>query len=251
MSAPTLAKADLSDSRITLNSPRPSRRATRKSSTPPWINSSRSSPNAKRIAKRTPPIRTRAPRRPPPSHADQKVRNANTTPQGPATAPANPNAKINFKSMEVDFGDVYSTNPVPGTFEFTSRYRGSHHRAGPHDLRLHLRQRSRTPQPRWEPGTASIDFTFTPAQKAGLQSKNIIVITNSEENRTISLTLKANYIPAVKTSSQTATFGRVEAGNIGQPESSSNRAIPISSSRTSISVTPRATTPGPTPNSSP
>ncbi|XHC24952.1 MAG: DUF1573 domain-containing protein [Phycisphaerales bacterium] len=152
------------------------------------------------------------------ARADQKVRNANTTPQGPATSPANPNAKINFKSMEVDFGDVYSTNPVPGTFEFTS--------AGTEDLII---EQVRTTcgctsanaaelrNSRWEPGTgASIDFTFTPAQKAGLQSKNIIVITNSEENRTISLTLKANYIPAVKTSSQTATFGRVEAGNIGQ-----------------------------------
>lgn len=152
------------------------------------------------------------------ARANQKLEQANLNPNAPATEPGNPNAMITFESLVFDFGDVYSTNPVPGTFRFTS--------TGTEDLVI---ERVRTTcgctsanaaelqNSRWEPGTgASIDFEFTPSQKAGEQSKNIVVITNSESNRTINLTLKANYVPAVKTSSQMANFGRIEAGNIGQ-----------------------------------
>jgi hypothetical protein len=152
-------------------------------------------------------------------NAAERVRAQNAKAQVPgSTAPGNPNALISFDTVLFDFGDLYSTNPVPGTFKFTS--------AGTEDLVIERVQTTcgctsanaaELRNSRWEPGTGSaINFEFTPTANPGPQSKVIRVLTNSENNRVIELTFKANYIPAVKLSSQTANFGRVQAGNIGQ-----------------------------------
>lgn len=130
----------------------------------------------------------------------------------------NPNAMISFQSLTFDFGDIYSTTPVPGEFVFTS--------AGTEDLIIERVQTTcgctsanaaELRNSRWAPGEGgAIKFTYTPDQKPGAQAKTVNVFTNSTSNRQVTLTLKANYIPAVKTSAQFANFGRIEAGNIGQ-----------------------------------
>lgn len=129
----------------------------------------------------------------------------------------NPNAMIQFGSLVYNFGDIYSTKPVNGEFSFTS--------TGTEDLII---EQVRTTcgctssnaadlrNSRWEPGTgATINFTYEPNQNPGTQTKTIVVTTNSANEQRITLTLKANYIPAVKTTQRMADFGRIQAGNIG------------------------------------
>lgn len=136
----------------------------------------------------------------------------------PTNLDTNPNADIAFESLVYDFGDIYSTKEIPGEFTFTS--------TGTEPLTIvqvrpacgctsanaaELRNST------WQPGEGStIKFSYRPDQKAGSQSKTISVTTDSQKSRTITLTLKANYIPAVKFSTQNVNFGRIEAGSIGQ-----------------------------------
>jgi len=144
--------------------------------------------------------------------------NAGTERIQPTNLDTNPNANIEFESLVYDFGDIYSTKEIPGEFTFTS--------SGTEPLTIvQVRPacgctsanaadfRNST----WEPGEGStIKFSYRPDQKAGAQSKTISVTTDSRENRVVTLTLKANYIPAVKFSTQNVNFGRIEAGSIGQ-----------------------------------
>jgi len=141
---------------------------------------------------------------------------------GRATVPApgaqNPNSNISFNELVYNFGDIYSTTPVHGRFVFTS--------AGSEDLVVERVQTNcgctaanaaDLRGSRWKPGEEGvIEFTYTPDQTPGAQSKTMTVFTNSADSRQVTLTLRANLIPAVKTSTQTANFGRIEAGNIGQ-----------------------------------
>ncbi len=151
-----------------------------------------------------------------PEQADRKP-GSQPIPPAPNTA-LNPNANIEFESLVYDFGDIYSTKEIPGEFTFTS--------SGSEPLTI-LQVRpacgctsanaAELRNSVWQPGEGStISFSYRPDQKAGPQSKTISVTTDSQQNRTVTLTLKANYIPAVKFSTQNVNFGRIEAGSIGQ-----------------------------------
>ena len=157
--------------------------------------------------------------RPSKEEVDANGRNkAGTDRIQPTNLDTNPNANIEFESLVFDFGNIYSTKEIPGKFTFTS--------TGTEPLTIvqvrpacgctsanaaELRNST------WQPGEGStIEFSYRPDQKAGAQSKTISVTTDSQENRVVTLTLKANYIPAVKFSTQNVNFGRIEAGSIGQ-----------------------------------
>lgn len=147
---------------------------------------------------------------------NQNTRAGKPVPQ--TNTPTNPNAMVTFEPLVYDFGDIYSTTEIPGRFTFTST--GTEplviERVNP-TCGCTSANKDELRNSTWEPGEgASIEFSYSPAQKPGTQTKTINVTTNSESNRNITLTLKANYIPAVKTSLQNANFGRIEAGSIGQ-----------------------------------